>query len=91
MKKERITEIATHHQRAMSSVHPHAIIGTIEDAIEQALTEAKIFLQPDVSGNSVLPKKIKKKNRVAVCDHTDETGYKARTICLKCGVRVGIL
>src|SRR3990172_12023104 len=52
MTKKRITEIATHHQKAMGSVHPSFIIQTIEDAIEQALTEAKIFLQPDVSSSA---------------------------------------
>lgn len=33
--KKTIREIAISHQRQMSSVHPHAIIGTIEDAIEE--------------------------------------------------------
>ena len=32
-----ILEIAISHQRQMSSVHPHAVIGTIEDAINEAL------------------------------------------------------
>lgn len=42
MNKEKITEIAIFHQRQMSSVHPHAIIGAIEDAIEQALKTSEI-------------------------------------------------
>lgn len=39
---EIITKIATSHQKQMSSVHPHAIIGTIEDAIEEALKNEKL-------------------------------------------------
>ena len=34
-----IREIAISHQRQMSSVHPHAIIGTIEEAIEEYIRE----------------------------------------------------
>lgn len=48
-KKQRL-QIATSHQRQMSSVHPHAIIETIEDAIDEALSIA------NVSGRSELLK-----------------------------------
>jgi len=34
---EWIKSIAISHQKQMSSTHPHAIIGTIEDAIIEAL------------------------------------------------------
>jgi len=40
--EEQIRKIAISHQRQMASVHPHAIIGTIEDAINEAL---KIYLK----------------------------------------------
>ncbi len=40
--KEKIRGISISHQRQMSSVHPHAIIGTIEDAINEALVIANV-------------------------------------------------
>jgi hypothetical protein len=45
--KEQILKIATSHQRQMSSVHPHAIIGTIEDAIDEALSIANVSGQSE--------------------------------------------
>lgn len=42
--EEQILKIATSHQKQMGSVHPHAIIGTIVEAINEALS------QHDVSG-----------------------------------------
>jgi len=38
----RITQIATSHQKQMSAMHPHAIIGTIEDAIVEALKDREL-------------------------------------------------
>ena len=48
MTDKQIVEIAIKHQRQMRSVHPHAIIGTIEDAIKEAL---KISSNVPVSGS----------------------------------------
>ena len=39
--KEWIKAIAISHEKQMSSTHPHAIIGTIEDAIIEALENFK--------------------------------------------------
>lgn len=41
--EEQIRKIAASHQRQMASVHPHAIIGTIEDAINEALVIAGVI------------------------------------------------
>lgn len=41
--EEQIRKIAISHQRQMSSVHPHAIIETIEDAIRDALVTAGVM------------------------------------------------
>lgn len=45
--EEQIRKIAISHQRQMTSVHPHAIIGTIEDAINEALIIAGVVGQSE--------------------------------------------
>lgn len=40
--EEQIRKIAISHQRQMTSVHPHAIIASIEDAINEALIIAGV-------------------------------------------------
>jgi len=41
--EEQIRKIAVSHQRQMASVHPLDIIGTIEDAINEALVIAGVM------------------------------------------------
>jgi len=45
--EEQIRRIAVSHQRQMASVHPHAIIETIEGAINEALVIAGVIVRSE--------------------------------------------
>ena len=88
MKKETISQEEINQLKIEAVLERHGVMADVD--IEKIAEDiAKIFLQPDVSGNEANPKENKKDGEVAVCGNRhgmktiiDLAGYKR---CVYCG------